>query len=57
MQENRKPESFVTVCRTAGQLLRKAIMKSGSAACAIWRSFVYFWDIPPLGPTDSHHWY
>jgi hypothetical protein len=60
MQENRKQRHFVAFCRTSGQLLLKARTKSGSAARAIWRSFIFFWNIPPLGPlgpTDSHHWY
>jgi hypothetical protein len=50
-------KAFVTVCYTAWQLLLRTIVKSCSVARAAWRAFIYFWDIPVLGPTDSYHWY
>jgi hypothetical protein len=46
MQQRRKQRLFVTVCRGGAQLLLEAIMKWGSAACTIWRSFVYFLEHP-----------
>jgi len=52
-----RTEAFATVRYTAGQLLLRTIVKSCSVARAAWRAFIYFWDIPVLGPTDSYHWY
>jgi hypothetical protein len=52
-----RTEVFATVRCTAGQLLLRTIVKSCSVVRAAWRAFIYFWDIPVLGPTDSHHRY
>ena len=50
-------QALSTVGHTARHLLLRTIVKSCLVARRAWRAFIYFWDIPVLGPTNSYHWY
>jgi hypothetical protein len=52
-----RTEALITVCHTGGQLLLRTIAKSCSFTREAWRAFIYFWDIPVLGPAESYRWY
>jgi hypothetical protein len=46
-------EALESILRAAKQSSIRAILTVASIALAGWHSFVNFWNIPVLGPSDS----